>query len=75
VLGEIPPPPLTVQPFAADEGVLVGAVRLFERRCYGDDEGELAHLESLGLIDDAERVAARHRIRTDARRDYEFSTR
>jgi hypothetical protein len=75
VLGEIPPPPLTVQPFAADEGVLIGTVRLFERRCYGDDAGELAHLESLGLIDDAERDAARCRIRTDAKRDYEFLAR
>lgn len=75
VLGEIPPPPLNVKPYAADGGVLIGTVRLFERRCYGGDAAELAYLDSLGLIDAPERAAARLRMQSDPNRDYTFSDR
>jgi hypothetical protein len=70
--GEIPMPPLVVKPYTTDEGILIGPLRVFERRCYGDDEGELAHLDQLGLIDDEERAAARQRIKSDPHRDYDF---
>lgn len=63
VTGAIPAPPVVVAPYPDDGGRAIGGRLFHEARVHGaGDEGELAHLVALGLVDAAEAHAARRRI-------------
>jgi hypothetical protein len=63
VVGSIAAPPVVERPYPDDGGRAIGGRLFHEARVHGaGDEGELAHLVALGLVDAAEARAARRRI-------------
>lgn len=63
VCGEIPLPPLVVDPYPHDDGRRIGSVVYHNAHCYGTgDVDELDHLVARGIVDADEERAGRQRI-------------
>jgi hypothetical protein len=63
VCGEIPLPPIVVDPYPHDEGRRIGNTTYHDARVYGiGDVDELEHLVEHGVVDADEEHAARRRI-------------
>jgi hypothetical protein len=63
VTGEIPLPPLVVDPHPHDAGRQIGSTTYYDARCYGiGDVDELEYLVEIGVVDPDEERAGRQRI-------------